>query len=122
MSDGAVRGVIALAAVPGSIVLMGIVWILKGEAAADSVARVLQGVMLTVVGFYFGGLGAERAEQRARSMQEEADRLRTASAVTAEATDDAEQRLQKMLAVLDRLGEDETMRRKIEDLLEEVDG
>lgn len=117
----ALRAVIALAAVPGALGILGLVWLLRGAAEADSLARVFQAVMLAVAGFYFGGLGAERAEQQARSASQEAAALRTSSAVTAEATDEIEHRLGQVLEVLDRLGEDPAVRRKINELLREVE-
>lgn len=118
----ALRALIALAAIPGSLLILGAVWIARGAQEGHALGQILQAVMLTGAGFYFGGLGAERAEQQARTASQEAVKLRTVSAVTAASVEEAEREVSRMLEVLDRLSQDPVVGRKVKELMKEVNG
>lgn len=117
MRNGALRGITALVVVPGGFVLLVLVWLVRGAEQAEQLAGLLQAVMLTVVGFYFGGLGFDRAEQRAKRAQHEADGLRTMTAYGARRTEELEHRLNELMFVVDKLAEDPAVRRQIDFLM-----
>lgn len=116
------RAVLAFAAVPGILLgLVALYAVTRTVERVDALSRVLQGAMLAIIGFYFGRVGVARVER-------EADDARAqVSAVAGRASDIAaqsartEEWVERAATVLSLVEKDDVLRRRLEELLRQVE-
>jgi hypothetical protein len=121
-SDEVVRGALALAAVPGVILGLVVVYVATTDVArVDALARVLQAAMLTVIGFYFGRSGVERAQlaaDEARSAVAAVSAKAEQVARVVEETGASSVRARRVLAAVEA---DEALKERVDEALRRME-